>query len=153
MTTDIFAHSSLWPLVDPKDDGIRPAGPPDACLYCRCKVGQPHGRECVCVTKRIEMRVLAWFGGTRRVIGLWQLDQPYSWDARMSEFHKNRSSWCASNFLDESDVGSVQWLYDHDQMWESLRIRNEAEGGCLCAVLYFEFARVVDSTPKRSIRE
>jgi hypothetical protein len=36
-----------WPLVAPNDDGIRPAGPRDACFYCRQKVGQPHKPDCV----------------------------------------------------------------------------------------------------------
>ena len=47
-----------WPLVDVKDDGIRPAGSPDECFYCCQKVGQLHKLDCVIVEKLIEMRVL-----------------------------------------------------------------------------------------------
>jgi hypothetical protein len=45
-----------WPLVAINDDGIRPAGEPDECFYCNKKVGQPHGRDCVVVTKRVLVR-------------------------------------------------------------------------------------------------
>jgi hypothetical protein len=45
-----------WPLVAVNDDGIRPAGEPDECFYCHQKVGQPHGRDCVCVKKRVLVR-------------------------------------------------------------------------------------------------
>ena len=45
-----------WPLVNPKDDGIRPAGKPDECFYCNRKVGEPHGRDCVMVDRKIRAR-------------------------------------------------------------------------------------------------
>jgi len=45
-----------WPLVAINDDGIRPAGEPDECFYCKQEVGQPHGRVCVMVTKRVLVR-------------------------------------------------------------------------------------------------
>ena len=45
-----------WPLVVEKDDGIRPAGPPDACFYCAQKVGQLHARDCVMVVKVVRFR-------------------------------------------------------------------------------------------------
>jgi hypothetical protein len=47
---------SNWPLVDPQDDGIRPAGPSDACFYCEQLVGTPHARDCVVVTKVARFR-------------------------------------------------------------------------------------------------
>lgn len=88
---------AIWPLVDPKDDGIRPAGPPDACFYCRREVGQEHARDCVIVEKLVELRVFR----EDKEIGTWTLYDPYHWDGWNSEFHKNESSWCAGNFLDE----------------------------------------------------
>ena len=45
-----------WPLVDPFDDGIRPAGAPDRCFYCQQKVGEPHARDCVIVKKVVRFR-------------------------------------------------------------------------------------------------
>lgn len=138
-----------WPLVDPNDDGIRPAGRSDECLYCRARVGQPHGQECVIVTKRIEMRVRATIAGDVHD-GVWRLDEPYSWDPGLSEFHKNESSWCAGNFLAEEDKNSVEW--SDAGVWEKLKAA-EASGSCLCNELAFEFTRVVDGTPKRKLRD
>ena len=59
-----------WPLVDPKDDGIRPAGRPDECFYCRQKVGEPHGQKCVIVNKLVEMRVTATFEDGSHSVGV-----------------------------------------------------------------------------------
>lgn len=140
-----------WPLVHERDDGIRPAGPPDACLYCKQKVGQPHGRECVVVTKRIEMDVLVtWPDGMRPSRGVWQFDEPYSWDSGMSEFHKNESSWCCSNFLRDDRRFDVTWTDAPADVWQRLDALYEA-GDCLCNVLRFGFAGVVDDTPKRIV--
>jgi hypothetical protein len=60
-----------WPLVDPKDDGIRPAGEPDACFYCSQKVGQPHALDCVVVKKKVVVRYT--------VLAI--IDVPHSWGA------------------------------------------------------------------------
>ena len=53
--TPRFQAPENWPLVDPKDDGIRPAGKPDECFYCNSKVGKPHGHDCVCVKKKVRV--------------------------------------------------------------------------------------------------
>jgi hypothetical protein len=135
-----------WPLVTPADYGIRPAGPQDACLYCRSRIGEPHGRECVTVTKRVEMCVRASLPNGEIVTGLWQLDEPHSWDARMIEFHKNEGTWCAGNFLGERNNGSVNW--NDGAPWPLLTIA--AIDDCLCGILRFEFVRVIDDTPRRS---
>lgn len=54
MTTENTTEE-LPPLVAADDDGIRPAGPPDACLYCRQKVGQRHQLTCVIWTRPVEL--------------------------------------------------------------------------------------------------
>ncbi len=105
-----------WPLVDPKDDGIRLAGAPDQCFYCQKRVGESHARDCVIVQKRVEMEVLiTWPEGAKtkdgqmlvgtKSAGLWQFDEPHFWDAHQSTFHKNDSSWCANNFVHQMDGG------------------------------------------------
>jgi hypothetical protein len=139
-----------WPLVDPRDDGIRPAGPPDECLYCRQKVGKPHGAECVIVKKRVELRVLL---GDEE-LGLWQCDEPFFWDQHMTWFDKNESSWCMDNFIDERDKRSTSLL---DKSWNHLETlvnnTNDDTRGCLCnSGLRFEFVRVVDKTPRRALQ-
>ena len=79
------------PLVDPNDDGIRPAGKPNECLYCKQKVGSRHLATCACVTKRIKARY------TYEI----ELEIPYSWSAEDFEFHRNDSSWCSDNSIRE----------------------------------------------------
>lgn len=122
--TDEQKTTDGWPLVVENDDGIRPAGNPDECLYCRQKIGQPHGSECVCVTKRVKLRYTIEI----------ETDLPHSWDKDMIEFHRNESSWCTDNLIDE-----LQEYVD--------------EGQCLCLSSECEFVRVVDSTPKRRIND
>ena len=116
-----------WPLVVENDDGIRPAGPPDECFYCQQKVGQPHGRECVIVTKRVKVRY------TMEI----EIVVPHDWDEHMIDFHRNDSSWCASN--------AVEDIKDYvDRM---------GEDECLCSKFKSEYLGVADDTPTRKIRE
>lgn len=138
--------SNDWPLVDPKDDGIRPAGKPDQCFYCRQRVGNPHALDCVIVEKLIEMRVEATVNG-RVYLGVWRLKEPHYWTKESSEFHKNESSWCAGSLMRERDSGSVTWE-DGLVVWDELA----KVGDCLCEALNFKFLRVVDATPTRERR-
>ena len=67
-----------WPLVDPFDDGTRPAGAPDVCFYCRQKVGEPHRQDCVIVQKTVRFRCIIDVGFT----------EPHSWSkADIQSFH------------------------------------------------------------------
>jgi hypothetical protein len=148
-----MSGDAAWPLVDVHDDGIRPAGKPNACFYCQQGVGYPHKRDCVVVTKRVEMRVHAVLPTGEEFTGLWQFDEVHSWDADQTEFHKNESSWCAGNLLNERED-------DETMTWEGrdptdILVALHASGQlpmCLCGVLRFEFVRVVDPTPRRNIR-
>lgn len=79
------------PLVFPDDDGIRPAGDPDACLYCKSKVGEPHGVNCVAVHRKVKVRY------TFEV----EVEEPAGWDEDQIVSHKTESSWCANNALAE----------------------------------------------------
>lgn len=84
-------------VVTADDDGIRPAGPPDACFYCRRKVGERHAFDCVTVTVPRVYRVVL----DGEDIGSWATEDPASWDRDMREFHKNESSWCVGNIVDD----------------------------------------------------
>ncbi len=139
-----------WPLVDVYDDGIRPAGKPTACFYCHKGVGYPHARDCVVVTKRVELRVHAELPTGEEFTGLWQYDEVHAWDADEIEFHKNDSSWCAGNLLHERE-GSETLTWEGRDPTDILTSLH-ASGNCLCNVLSFEFVRVVDPTPRREIR-
>ena len=116
-----------WPLVLSNDDGIRPAGKPDHCFYCRQKVGQPHGPTCVVVTKLVRLRYT--FAVDVRV--------PHFWTPADIESHRNDSSWCADNALDDVAAHTI----------------DDPAGPCLCDRFDAEFVEVLDDTPHRETTE
>lgn len=128
-----------WPVVLPDDDGIRPAGDPHRCFYCRQEVGEPHGRECVTVLSKTRYGV---FLNDDRV-GTWRREDPCSWTTHDREFHKNESSWCADNAMDE-----IEWMSD------GLKARVEAAigEGCACSAIEFRVDEVEDVGPFIQVR-
>ncbi len=80
-------------LLVTKDDS-RPAGKPGECFYCRKKIDEPHTWECVIPEKVV--RVKTTFEYMIRV--------PRSWDAHNVEFHRNESSSCADNILQDLEA-------------------------------------------------
>ena len=113
-----------WPVVLENDDGIRPAGEPDKCFfYCGQKVGQPHGRDCVTITKIVKVRY------TFEV----DIEVPHFWGSGDIEDHRNESSWCADNAFDEIDA------YVGD--------------ACACGCFSAKFVSEVDATPRQKLRE
>ncbi|MDA4133171.1 MAG: hypothetical protein OK454_08630 [Thaumarchaeota archaeon] len=143
-----------WPIVDVKDDGIRPAGPQDTCTYCRQKIGTPHLRDCVIVTKRVLLRVTARLPDGTLLVGDWEKCVPYSDNAQQIEHHLNDGFLCANTFMQEQDTAAVTWLLvpRTKDPWQRLREIFDANA-CLCAVLHFNFLRVLDETPRCLIRE
>jgi hypothetical protein len=113
-----------WPIVMPNDDGIRPAGSPDECFYCRQKIGSEHGWDCAVVTKTIKVRYVYEV----------EITVPHFWGEDLINFHLNESSWCADNGLDDLD-------------------KIIAERGCLCSVFDGEYIEDIDTTPTRKLRE
>ena len=69
----------------------RPAGANDRCYYCGRQIGQPHAADCVCIVKRVRVRMTVEF----------ERYAPASWDRAMMEFHLNESSWCVDNAIVE----------------------------------------------------
>ena len=151
-----------WPLVHERDDGIRPAGPPDACCYCLQKVGQPHGAECVVVTKTVEVRVMVRISAKETVTGTFTEENPYFWEEGDCVSHWVESSLCASNIMTRNIVWSAA---DPEKIWTVLR-QKEREDPCMCRLVGYEddpsdadtpirfaFGRVVDAGPNRRIRE
>ena len=139
---------TTWPLVHENDDGIRPAGKPDECFYCQQKVGQPHGPDCVCVKKLVELKVEARLDDGTTFTGLWQHEVPHFWGVAQIEFHKNESSWCANTLTLEEHKGSVIWDDDKNH-WPALHANKEPD--CLCGKPSFTFVRVVDPLPRRDL--
>lgn len=109
-------------LVD--DDGIRPAGQPDECFYCQQKVGQPHKPDCVILNRKVKIKY------TYEI----EVEVPHSWDKHDIEFHRNESSWCAGNSLDE--------LNDYAE-------KLDKEGSCLCGCFSAEVIEIPEAAPYR----
>jgi len=127
-----------WPIVCNDDPGIRPAGKPDRCFYCKKKIGEPHGNDCVMVSKRILMRIESTDGS---ITGSWEFASPYSFSPETEEYMKNDGTWCANNVFDSDEI---VW----DQPDALVRLKLKSEDKCLCDELRFEFVRVVDDTPR-----
>lgn len=111
------------PLVDKNDDGIRLAGKPDECFYCRQKIGFPHLEYCVIVEKRVKINFIVTL----------EIDVPHSWNEKDIEFRFNGSSWCADNLIHMMDKASI--------------------GGCLCGRVRAEYIETIDETPRRGLAE
>lgn len=92
--TDKLVNAEGWPLVALNDGGIRPAGSPDGCFYCGANIGQPHGRLCVMVEKRVQLRYSF----------VVDVMVPHHWTKDDIERHRNESSWCADNAITELHV-------------------------------------------------
>ena len=106
-----------WPRVLKSDDGIRPAGKPDECFYCHSKVGEYHGRECVTIKKLVKLKYTF----------VVDVEVPHYWTKDDIEFHRNESSWCASNAISEL----------------------EKQGDCLCPVFECEYIATIDDAPRQ----
>lgn len=129
-----------WPLVQADGAGIRSKWFTDRCFYCSQKIGEPHGPECVVVTKLVRYLVLATGHGhlgPRRRLGTFTRPDPHFWSEYDCWSHKNKSSWCASNCLDE-----LAWDDPEDAAKGFLE-----HADCACNELEFELDNIVDDTP------
>ena len=95
-------------LVQSQD--VRPAGRPGVCFYCDQPLGSPHTLGCVIPQRFVKVRMTVEYS----------ISVPRSWDAHMIEFHRNDSSWCTDNALDELEA----LIKEH---------------GCLCANTTFTY--------------
>lgn len=136
--------TTSWPRVLPNDNGIRPAGKPNECLYCHSKVGQLHGQKCGCVEKLVRYDVLS--DGVE--VGTFERYDPHDWDKHNCEFHKNESSWCANNAKDE-----IKWLDTPFAQKVKQYACSLPEDKCCCGTLEFRFSAVVDGGPFVELRE
>ncbi len=109
---------SGFPLVLSNDDGIRPAGRPNACFYCNRNIGEPHSSHCVAVKKLVQVRYVFTIG----------VYIPHFWGKSDVLSHRNGGSWCADNALDE--IGSAI-----------------SDSRCLCGNFKCESMHEIDGTP------
>lgn len=130
-----YVKTDGWPVVLPDDDGIRPAGPPDACLYCGRKIGEEHGPKCVCVNARARWRVEV----NGLPAGWFEEYLPAGWERHTMEFRMNEGSWCASNALDR-----IVW--DAGKEPEEVTAA-ESAFDCCCNVLSFDLVGPIDPGP------
>jgi len=112
------------PIVLQNDNGIRLAGEPDECFYCKQKVGQSHKPKCIMLEKIVKMRY---------IIDV-EVYEPYFWNKNMIETIRNDCSWCASNAVD-----NIKRFDD------KLRKQNS----CLCDYFKAEVLQIVDMPPVR----
>jgi hypothetical protein len=142
-----------WPRVLVNDDGIRAVpGRENECYYCAGAVGEEHRRDCVCLLKLVRYSVLIHEPGSERrtsgeVVGTYDSYDVWHWSEHNGEFHKNDSSWCADNAIDD-----IQWTDKcaHDL---ALAFCDEDSQSCCCAILEFRFDQVLDPGPLVVIRE
>lgn len=90
---------------------MRPASSELKCFYCNQDIGEAHKLDCVLVNKKVRIKMTVEY----------TVDVPSSWDEDMVNFHRNESSWCADNALEELQE------YLHAEDW------------CLCGAANFEF--------------
>lgn len=95
-------------------EGVRPAGQPDRCFYCREKVGSQHAPGCVIRSRTVVVRTII-----EHVMTV-----PEDWEISTIEF--TDGSWCADNFAEDlADIVE----------------RLDKVGKCLCGSLTREYVR------------
>lgn len=101
------------------DNGPRPAGPPDACFYCRQSIGTEHKPDCVLRQKWVRLAI------TFDVLHA----EPEDWDQQMIEFARNEGTWCSDNAVEMVEE-ATKYRYEHDGncMCRSTQIRYMGEG-------------------------
>lgn len=97
-----------------KENGPRPAGKQTECFYCHKQIGEQHEWECVLRERRVIVRMTTEY----------EIDVQESWTKENIEFHRNDSSWCATNALDEL-----------------VAIYQDSETKCMCPSTSFEYIR------------
>lgn len=75
------------------EKAMRPASDEPRCFYCQQALGELHKDSCVLVCKRVTVRMTVEY----------EIVTPADWDRDQIEFHRNYSSWCARNAIDELD--------------------------------------------------
>lgn len=97
------------------EEAMRPASDKRECFYCRQPIGAKH-KDCVLVNRKVKVELTIQY----------EISVPAHWDEYMVNFHRNDSSWCAGNL--------VQELEELDK-----------EKGCLCNAADIEFKYLGES--------
>jgi hypothetical protein len=86
------------PIVLPDDSGIRPLGKKNKCFYCNREVGSPHKRECVVLSRKVKVKYSYDL----------EIEVPWHWTQEDIEYHRNASSWCADNSIEELEKAAKE---------------------------------------------
>jgi len=92
---------------------MRPASDEEECFYCNIAIGGHHKDTCVLVSKKVKVKLTVEY----------EVEVPSFWNKDNIEFHRNESSWCADNAMDE-----LIEVFDIDN-----------EESCMCGHLNFEY--------------
>lgn len=127
-------------FVSENDGGIRTAGAPDKCFYCASKIGNYHKPNCVTINRNVTYSILfnEKVGPHKesQIVGTFMRNDPIYWDVGMCEFHKNESSWCSMNAIDDDTI----WLDTEAANVAQKEIEElDEKGCCFCGVLSFKF--------------
>lgn len=98
-------------------NAMRPGSGVGRCFYCREPIGGKHRPDCVLIQKTVKVRAVLEYN----------VEVPHFWDKGDIEFHRNESSWCSSNLIDEL-----------------------SEMDCLCGIAVFE---CLDDTGEPKLKE
>lgn len=149
-----------WPKVTANDDGIRPAGKPDACFYCGRSIGNPHKADCVMVQRLVELEFSLDVPGMEKPL-LLRTKQPWLFGADHINFRFNESSWCASNLASELQCSprtqstNSRIFKGEDDVTDEFApfvfaavTKRDKEGGCLCGSFEASWVRIIDNVPR-----
>lgn len=100
------------------------------CMYCRSKVGEEHGPECVVVCHKVRLE----YTFTVEVMA------PSHWTPHDIEFHRNDGSWCADIAVAELESLTARAPTESDP----------AGHDCLCGRFKCRYVETVDPAPVES---
>jgi hypothetical protein len=122
------------------DDGIRPAGPKNACFYCKSKIGQKHSYTCAIVEQEVEL--VAMFDRYDETV-TFRIPIPFFWKGEDIDHHFNQGMWCADNlfvYVREDEKAQRVLESAHEKLVKH-------RDGCLCNYTTIEFVKVIDKGP------
>ena len=75
------------------EKSMRPVSEAKECFYCHKRLGSFHEDNCVLISKKVKIRMTIEY----------EVSVPNHWKKNDVEFHRNESSWCADNVIEELD--------------------------------------------------
>lgn len=93
------------------EDAQRPRMMNGKCFYCHQDIGDYHRDICILIKKKVLVRAIVEY----------EVEVPAFWDGEMVDFHRNLSSWCRSNIVEEL-----------------IELRDRMDG-CLCPVVSYKY--------------